>query len=86
MVWGGRRLGEALGKPLPTAEAYGESWEVSDQCASPSHSTAVEARGRRRPERCARLMRDEAKSLLGDAQASRERQASAPGYGVPSGW
>jgi len=30
MVWGGRRLGDVLGKPLPTDEAYGESWEVSD--------------------------------------------------------
>src|SRR5947209_20586288 len=30
MVWGGRRLGEPLGKVLPTAENYGESWEISD--------------------------------------------------------
>jgi mannose-6-phosphate isomerase len=30
MVWGGRTLGERLGKPLPTPEAYGESWDVSD--------------------------------------------------------
>jgi mannose-6-phosphate isomerase len=30
MVWGGRRLGEALGKALPTADNYGESWEISD--------------------------------------------------------
>lgn len=29
MVWGGRLL-ERLGKALPTAEAYGESWELSD--------------------------------------------------------
>lgn len=29
VVWGGRRLGEMLGKPLPTREAYGESWEIS---------------------------------------------------------
>jgi mannose-6-phosphate isomerase len=29
MVWGGRLL-ERLGKRLPTPEAYGESWEVSD--------------------------------------------------------
>jgi mannose-6-phosphate isomerase len=29
MVWGGRRLGE-LRKELPGADAYGESWEVSD--------------------------------------------------------
>ena len=38
MVWGGRRLGEALGKTLPTAEAYGESWEISDH---PSHHSKV---------------------------------------------
>src|SRR5438477_12871216 len=29
MVWGGRRLGEVLGKTLPTAEPYGEAWEIS---------------------------------------------------------
>ncbi len=37
MVWGGRRLA-ALGKLLPTAEPYGESWEVSDH---PLHHSAV---------------------------------------------
>jgi mannose-6-phosphate isomerase len=30
MVWGGQRLGDDLGKPLPGPEPYGESWEVSD--------------------------------------------------------
>src|SRR5262249_51768294 len=30
MVWGGRRLGELLGKELATSEPYGESWEISD--------------------------------------------------------
>jgi mannose-6-phosphate isomerase len=29
MIWGGRLL-ERLGKQLPSAETYGESWEVSD--------------------------------------------------------
>jgi mannose-6-phosphate isomerase len=29
-VWGGRRLESALGKRLPTAEPYGESWEMHD--------------------------------------------------------
>jgi mannose-6-phosphate isomerase len=38
MVWGGRRLGEALGKPLPTADAYGESWEISDHA---SHRSTI---------------------------------------------
>ena len=48
MVWGGRRLGEVLGKPLPTAEAYGESWEISDHASH--HSTVVG--GRRPAGRC----------------------------------
>jgi mannose-6-phosphate isomerase len=30
MVWGGRRLGDALGKTLAEPGPYGESWEVSD--------------------------------------------------------
>jgi mannose-6-phosphate isomerase len=38
MVWGGRRLGDALRKPLASAEPYGESWEVSDH---PSHRSVV---------------------------------------------
>ena len=38
LVWGGRGLGESLNKPLPTAAAYGESWEISDH---DSHSSVV---------------------------------------------
>lgn len=29
-VWGGRKLADVLGKSLPTAEPYGESWELHD--------------------------------------------------------
>lgn len=29
VVWGGRKLGDVLGKSLPDAAAYGESWELS---------------------------------------------------------
>ena len=29
-VWGGRRLETLMGKALPTAEPYGESWEIHD--------------------------------------------------------
>lgn len=36
MVWGGRRLGDVLGKELPTAGKYGESWEISDHPLHPS--------------------------------------------------
>jgi mannose-6-phosphate isomerase len=38
MVWGHRRLGERFGKTLPTAEAFGESWEIS---AHPHHVSRV---------------------------------------------
>lgn len=30
-VWGGRRLEEELGKPLPVGEVIGESWELVDR-------------------------------------------------------
>src|SRR5437763_7310874 len=30
MVWGGRRLAEVLGRPLPGPGPFGEAWEVSD--------------------------------------------------------
>jgi mannose-6-phosphate isomerase len=39
MVWGGRRLGEVLGKTLPTPEPYGEAWEISDHV---SHRSVVQ--------------------------------------------
>ncbi len=38
LVWGGRRLAEVLRKELPSADAFGESWEVSDH---PSHRSVV---------------------------------------------
>jgi mannose-6-phosphate isomerase len=38
MVWGGRGLGEVLGKSLAGPEAYGESWEASDH---PLHRSVV---------------------------------------------
>src|SRR4051812_19832415 len=33
VVWGGRQLGSALGKRLPTEDNYGEAWEVIDHPA-----------------------------------------------------
>ena len=37
-IWGGRRLGERLGKRLPDRGPYGESWEIS---AHPHHVSRV---------------------------------------------
>jgi mannose-6-phosphate isomerase len=62
MVWGGRRLGEALGKPLPTAAPYGESWEVSDHA---SHRSAV-AGGPHAGRTLRDLMEREPAALLGE--------------------
>jgi len=45
-VWGGRRLAEC-GKDLPTADTYGESWEVADMAStSPSGGGGGAARSR----------------------------------------
>ncbi len=65
MVWGGRRLGEVLGKPLPTGEAYGESWEISDHASH--RSIAVEGPEAGRTLRD--LMRQEPAALLGAAES-----------------
>jgi mannose-6-phosphate isomerase len=65
-VWGGRRLGEVLGKPLPDEKPHGESWEVSDHA---SHRSVV-ADGPLAGRTLRRLMEEEAPSLLG-AEARR---------------
>jgi mannose-6-phosphate isomerase len=73
LVWGGRRLGEVLGKPLPipvagapglcSAATCGESWEISDHAA---HRSVV-ADGPRRGQTLRRLMEEERRALLGPA-------------------
>jgi mannose-6-phosphate isomerase len=65
MVWGGRRLGEKLGKHLPTGELYGESWEVSDHLL---HRSAV-ASGPHAGRSLRELMERERTALLGPAAA-----------------
>ena len=61
MVWGGRQLGEVLGKPLPTKEAYGESWEISDH---PVHRSEV-AVGLRTGQSLRHLMESDAARCWG---------------------
>lgn len=63
MVWGGRALETALHKRLPTAEPYGESWEVSDHA---SHRSVV-AEGPRQGTTLRQLMEHERDALLGPA-------------------
>jgi mannose-6-phosphate isomerase len=63
MVWGGRRLADVLGKPLPTAEPHGESWEVSDHAL---HQSIV-ASGPLAGTSLRRLMETRREELLGHA-------------------
>jgi mannose-6-phosphate isomerase len=69
MVWGGRQLGEVLGKRLPEGGTYGESWEISDH---PAHHSVVAA-GPWRGQTLRRLMEREAGALLGAAAAQHAR-------------
>jgi mannose-6-phosphate isomerase len=62
MVWGGRLL-ERLGKRLPTKEAYGESWEISDHPLARS----VVAEGPWQGTSLRSLMDGQRESLLGPA-------------------
>ena len=64
-VWGGRRLATALGKELPTPDAYGESWEVSDH---PAHRTVV-TEGPLRGRSLRDLMEQSPADLLGPPNA-----------------
>jgi mannose-6-phosphate isomerase len=61
MVWGGRRLGERLGKRLPAEGPYGESWDVSDHAL---HRSVV-ARGPRAGTSLRGLMERDREALLG---------------------
>ncbi len=63
MVWGGRQLGEVLGKPLADETLYGEAWEVSDH---PSHASSV-THGPHRGLSLRHLMEHHADGLLGAA-------------------
>lgn len=61
--WGGRGLAELLHKELPTAEPFGEAWEVSDH---PLHRSIV-ADGPDAGASLRTLMTDRATELLGTA-------------------
>ena len=59
--WGGRRLGELLGKPIGAGADYAESWEVCDHGADQS----LVAAGNYHDWPLRRLVRERAAKLLG---------------------
>jgi mannose-6-phosphate isomerase len=63
MVWGGRGLADVLGVALPTNEAYGEAWLISDHA---SHHSASAGDGRTLRQ----LMSDDPLGLLGEGAAA----------------
>jgi mannose-6-phosphate isomerase len=69
MVWGGRRLGAVLGRPLPDEQPYGESWEVSDHAG---HASVV-AGGRWAGRTLRELTQHHRAELLGAAARLHER-------------
>ncbi len=68
LVWGGRGLAEKLGKALPTGEAYGEAWEISDH---PSHRSQV-AEGPLAGQTLRQLMEQHRAALLGPTAGRHE--------------
>lgn len=61
MIWGGRRLGELLHKPLPPTGTFGESWEIS---CHPLHLSRV-AQGPLRGTTLADLCASQGRELFG---------------------
>ncbi len=46
-IWGGRRLGEMLGKPIGADANYAESWEIVDRTPEQSVVSPVRMQGKR---------------------------------------
>jgi mannose-6-phosphate isomerase len=69
MVWGGRQLGEMIGKSLPESGAYGEAWEISDHS---SHASVL-ANGPFKGQTLRQLMECEPVALLGEAAGRHPR-------------
>ncbi|PJF35876.1 MAG: mannose-6-phosphate isomerase [Candidatus Thermofonsia Clade 1 bacterium] len=63
-VWGGRQLETRLGKRLPTAEPYGESWEIFWQNRI--------ANGAQRGKTLGQFIQEQPLALTGKAQAEAE--------------
>ena len=65
-IWGGRRLGEVLGKPIGDGPRYAESWEVVDH----GEDQSVVAQGPLAGRNLGQLRQQFGAELLGDAYAN----------------
>ncbi|HTU19776.1 MAG TPA: type I phosphomannose isomerase catalytic subunit [Gemmataceae bacterium] len=69
MVWGGRQLGDVLGKPLPNGGAYGEAWEISDH---PTHASVI-SHGPGKGQTLRQWMEHQPAALLGETATRHAR-------------
>jgi mannose-6-phosphate isomerase len=69
LIWGGRRLGTLLGKPIGEGHDYAESWELADHRDDVSVVAAGPLAGRTLRE----LIAERPASLLGGAHAGRSQ-------------
>ncbi len=67
LIWGGRRLGTLLGKPLGEGACYAESWEIADH----RHDVSRVAEGPLKGGALRDLVRDRGAELLGSALGGR---------------
>lgn len=67
-VWGGRKLEELYGKPLPAGSPIGESWEISDR---PGDASVI-ANGALEGKDLRWMMENHAEELLGARSASQD--------------
>ena len=69
LIWGGRRLGTVLGKPIGDGSQYAESWEISDHRADVSRV----AEGPLAGSDLRALIRDHGTNLFGSAVGPRDQ-------------
>lgn len=67
-IWGGRRLGERLGKPIGTAGSDAESWEVVDH----GKDQSIVENGPLKGTSLARLVAEEPAWLLGSERSDKQ--------------
>jgi len=65
-VWGGRRLAELLGKPLPEGRPIGESWELADH----PHGRSRVAEGPLSGRTLRDVLQQDAEAVLGEGAAA----------------
>jgi mannose-6-phosphate isomerase len=69
LIWGGRRLGTVLAKPLGTGTNYAESWEIADHRDDVSRVAEGPLRGSQLRD----LVRGQGAALLGPGLAPRDQ-------------